>query len=67
MKSSEIRELSPEEAGKKLRDLRERLVLLRVQKRAGTVENPNEIRVIRRDIARLETILKEKQKAAAAA
>lgn len=66
MKAKEIRELSPEEAGKKLRDLRERLVLLRVQKRAGTVENPSEIKVIRRDIARLETIIKEKATAAAA-
>ncbi len=65
MKTKEIRELSPEEAGKQLRDLRERLVLLRVQKRAGTVENPNEIRVIRRDIARLETIIKEKAAVAA--
>lgn len=65
MKAKEIREMSPEEAGKKLRDLRERLVLLRVQKRAGTVENPNEIRIIRRDIARLETIIKEKAALAA--
>jgi len=65
MKAKDIREFSPEEAGKKLRDLREQLVRLRVQKQAGQVENPAEHKIIRRDIARLETILKEKQQAAA--
>lgn len=65
MKAKDLRELSPEEAGKKLRDLRDQLVRLRVRKKAGQVENPTELRFIRRDIARLETLTREKARATA--
>lgn len=64
MKSKDIRELSPDEIRKKLRDLRDELVNLRVRKQTGQVENPSRIRTVRRDIARLETILKQKASAA---
>ena len=66
MKAKEIRDLSPEEIKKKLRDTREELVQLRVRKQAGQVEKSSELRALRRDIARLETVLTEKNQAAAA-
>ncbi|WP_309399106.1 50S ribosomal protein L29 [Cerasicoccus maritimus] len=65
MKAKEIRELSPEELNKKLREAREELVNLRVRKQVGQVENPAQLRTIRRDIARIETILKQKAATAA--
>lgn len=65
MKAQDIRELSPEELNKKLREAREELVNLRVRKQVGQVENPSQLRTLRRDIARFETILKQKQTSAA--
>lgn len=67
MKAKEIRDLQAQEATTKLRELRNELTHLRVRKPVGQVENPARIRTIRRDIARIETILVEKQKASAAA
>lgn len=64
MKAKDIRELSLEELNKKLRESREELVNLRVRKQVGQVENPSQLRTLRRDIARIETILKEKATAA---
>ena len=66
MTSKEIRDLSTEEIKKKIRDTRNELVQLRVRKQAGQVEKPSEFRAMRRDIARLETILNEKYKAVTA-
>lgn len=65
MTAKEIRDLNPEEIKKKLRDTREELVQLRVRKQAGQVEKSSELRELRRDIARMETLLIEKTKAAA--
>ncbi len=67
MTAKEIRDLSTEEIKKKIRDTRNELVQLRVRKQAGQVEKPSEFRAMRRDIARLETILNEKSTAAATA
>ncbi|MEO0253915.1 MAG: 50S ribosomal protein L29 [candidate division WOR-3 bacterium] len=60
MKISELRELSEEELLKTLKDLKEKLFELRTKKVLGNIENPMEIRKIKRDIARVKTILKEK-------
>ncbi|WP_269541542.1 50S ribosomal protein L29 [Cerasicoccus fimbriatus] len=65
MKAKDIRELSPEELNKKLRESRDELVNLRVRKQVGQVENPAQLRIIRRDIARMETVLKQKAAATA--
>lgn len=65
MKAKELRELSPSELQKKLRDTREALLNLRVQKEVGQVENTAELRALRRSIARMETLLQQKQTAAA--
>lgn len=67
MKAAEIRELPDAEIGKKLRDTREQLLNLRLRKRTGQVENTAELRRLRRDVARMETILTEKKTQATAA
>ena len=64
MTSKEIRELSPGEITTKLRELREQLLQLRLRKQTGQVEKTHELRTLRKDIARLETILNEKKKKA---
>lgn len=61
MTSKEIRELSAGEIETKLRELREQLVQLRLKKSTGQVEKPHLLRAYRKDIARLETILNQKQ------
>ena len=60
MTTKEIRELAPAEITTKLRDTRAELLQLRLRKHTGQVEKPHTIRVLRKDIARLETILTEK-------
>lgn len=60
MTSKEIRELAPAEITTKLREVREQLLQLRLRKQTGQVEKTHELRTLRKDIARLETILKEK-------
>jgi large subunit ribosomal protein L29 len=60
MTSKEIRELAPSEITTKLRETREKLLQLRLRKHTGQVEKPHLLREYRKDIARLETILKQK-------
>ena len=61
MTSKEIRELAPTEITTKLRETRDQLLQLRLRKNTGQVEKPHLLREYRKDIARLETILKEKK------
>lgn len=63
--AKEIREMSDTEIEKKLRDTRESHLNLRLRKQTGQVEHPHEFKQLRREIARLETILKEKKLATA--
>jgi large subunit ribosomal protein L29 len=67
MTSKEIRDLSPDEINTKLREVRAELLQLRLKKNTGQVEKPHQLRVLRKDIARLETILTQKKTKAAAA
>jgi len=60
MIAKEIRQLSPAELGPKIRETREQLLQLRLRKQTGQVEKTHELRSLRKDIARLETILKQK-------
>jgi len=60
MKAKEIRELSTEEMTKKIDQCEEELFNLRFQAKIGQLGNPLQLRFIRRDIARINTILKEK-------
>ena len=59
MKSSEIRALNPEEIKSKLSDAREELMKLRFQQVTGQLTDSSRLRIVRRDIARMETILRE--------
>jgi large subunit ribosomal protein L29 len=61
MTSKEIRDLSPAEITTKLRELREQLLQLKLRKQTGQVEKTHELRTLRKDIARLETIANEKK------
>ena len=61
MKSSEIRELSVQELDKKVRELGQELVDLRLRKQAGQVENSSLLKSLRRDLAKLNTIRREKE------
>jgi len=65
MTSKENRELSPAEITTKLREIRDQLTQLRLRKHTGQVEKTHELRALRKDIARLETILLQKQSQAA--
>lgn len=62
MKIRELRELSVEDLKQKELDLKDQLFKLRFQKSLGQLDNPMKIRNIRRDIARIRTLLKESQK-----
>lgn len=65
--TKDIREMSEVEIEKKLRDAHDAHVNLRLRKQTGQVERPHEFTQLRREIARLETILKEKKLASASA
>jgi large subunit ribosomal protein L29 len=60
MKARELREKSIEELRRSEADLREQLFKLRFQKAAGQIENPVKIRLVRKDIARVQTILAQR-------
>jgi large subunit ribosomal protein L29 len=64
MKAKEIKELSQVEIDTKLRETREKLLHLRLRKQTGQVEKTHELRTLRKDIARLETVRNHKQQAA---
>jgi large subunit ribosomal protein L29 len=63
MTAKEIRDLSAAEINAKLNETRDKLLALRLRKQTGQVEKTHELRSLRKDIARLETI--KTQKAAA--
>ena len=64
MKAEVIREMSVEDVRAKEKELREQLFRLRLQKAVGQLDNAVKMRATRRDIARLATILREKEKRA---
>jgi len=66
MKTKEIREMTKDELGARKRELRNELFHLRIQQQSGQLEKPSQIRLIRREVARVETILNEKLRVAAA-
>ena len=58
MKAAELRELSTEELGKKLADLKQELFNLRFQHAINQLDNPVRIDAVKKDIARVKTILR---------
>lgn len=63
MKAKEIRALAAEEIKAKIADTREELMKLRFQQVTGQLTDTSRLRTLRRDIARMETILADAQKA----
>ena len=63
----ELRELSPEDLAKKERELRDELFVLMMRRGASRLENPRRLRHIRKDVARILTVLKEQKSGEAAA
>jgi len=61
MKSSALRELTLDELAKKETDMRKELFNLRFQQATGEIENPMRIRSIKKDIARVLTLMTEKK------
>lgn len=62
MKASEIRELDVEELRTREKDLGDQLFRLRIQKSMGQLEAPAKVRDVRKDLARIKTVLREKAK-----
>jgi large subunit ribosomal protein L29 len=62
MKASELRDRSPAELNRTLGDLEEQLFKLRFQKSTGQIENPTRIREVRKDIARVLTVMREHER-----
>lgn len=61
MKTNEIRKLSTEEINKKIAETKEELFNLRMKQATGSLENPTRIRELRKTVARLKTILRERE------
>lgn len=61
MKAAEIRELSSDELQQRVRDMEDQLFKLRMQKSMGQLEAAHKVWSVRRDLARVKTILREKQ------
>ena len=61
MKLEELKEKTAAELADERRDLKVEMMNLRVQKASGQLENPARIKIVRKPIARIETLLSEKR------
>ena len=59
MKASEIRKLTVQEIEKKIKDSKHELLDLRMKSATGSLENPSKIDSIKKDVARMMTVLNE--------
>jgi large subunit ribosomal protein L29 len=64
MKVEEIRKLAAEEIRTKITDARDEMMKLRFQQVTGQLTDSSHLRILRRDIARMETILRETERVA---
>ena len=60
MKAKELKNLSVEELNKKLEDLKKDLFMLRMQHATNQLDNPMQLNNVKKDIARVKTIIREK-------
>ena len=65
MKMSELKDLTPMELAAKSRDLRQEMFNLRLQQASSQLEKPARLRLLRKDIARIETRITQVRKKAA--
>ena len=61
MKANEVRKMTPSELEEKLKDLKKDLFTLRMQNATNQLDNPVKISLVKKDIARVQTVLREKQ------
>ena len=61
MKATEIRKLTAAELEAKLMDLKKNLFTLRMQHATNQLDNPMQIAIVKKDIARIKTIIREKE------
>jgi large subunit ribosomal protein L29 len=61
MKAAEIRDMSTTELEAKLQELKKDLFMLRMQHATNQLDNPIKIQTVKKDIARVKTILREKE------
>lgn len=61
MKVKEIRELSTEDIQKKIKESKEELFNLRFQQSTGSLEKPSRLRDLRHQVARMKTVLRERE------
>ena len=61
MKAAELRDLAADELGARERELTDQLFRMRIQKSMGQLEAPDKLRTVRRDLARIKTVLRQKQ------
>ena len=62
MQAKELREMTDAELSSVMHDLKEELFTLRFEKARGKLNNPSRFRQLRKEIARLETVFKEKER-----
>ena len=60
MKAKELREMSQQELEAKLADLKKDLFFLRMQHATNQLDNPLKINLVKKDIARIKTVIREK-------
>ena len=63
MKANELRNMTADEIRMKMDALKKDLFNLRTEAKAGRIEKPHMLKIVRKDIARCETVLKEKANA----
>ena len=61
MKAAELRDMGADELGIKERELTDQLFRMRIQKSMGQLENPDKMRTVRRDLARVKTVQRQKR------
>jgi large subunit ribosomal protein L29 len=61
MKVHEIRELNVDELKGKVKDLQDQVFRMRIQKAMGQLDAPSKMRTLRRELARVKTVLREKR------
>ncbi len=61
MKAAELRDLGVDELGTRERELTDQLFRMRIQKSMGQLEAPDSVRTVRRDLARIKTVIRQKR------
>ena len=61
MKAGELRDLAADELAAKERELIDQLFRMRIQKSMGQLDVPDKLRMVRRDLARVKTVLRQKR------